>query len=144
MTEPHWDELFEGLERAPFTDAPLTLNDTVRYQGASGGLHPIHHDPEVAKRAGYPRPFAVGMRQAGVLAAYVTDWLGPSNVRRFKVRFLEIAWPGDTLTYRAVVAAKYVDGDDHFIDLDLAVVRQTGGIHIKGWATYLIADRSTP
>jgi hypothetical protein len=54
-------------------------------------MNPIHHDAAFALRAGYPEPFAVGMRQAGVLAAYATDWFGPESIRRFKVRFHEQA-----------------------------------------------------
>ena len=84
-------------------DGPLTVTDFVRYQGASGDMNPIHHDTEFAQKAGFPKPFAVGMRQAGVLASWATDWLGPANVRRFKVQWREQAWPGDVLTYSGAV-----------------------------------------
>jgi acyl dehydratase len=86
-------------------DSPLTVTDFVRYQGASGDMNPIHHDTDFAKAAGYPGPFAVGMLQAGVLSTYATDWLGASNLRRFKVQFREQAWPGDVLTYTGKVVA---------------------------------------
>ena len=69
-------------------------------------MNPIHHDTEFAKGAGFPGPFAVGMLQAGVLATYVTDWLGAASVRRFKVQFREQAWPGDVLTYAGTVVAQ--------------------------------------
>ena len=116
----------------PFVDSPLTVTDFVRYQGASGDMNPIHHDPAVALRAGYPGPFAVGMLQAGVLATYVTDWLGAEHIRRFKVRFQEQAWPGDVLTYTGTIVAV----DNETVDVELTVARQTGAVHIKGWATF--------
>jgi acyl dehydratase len=133
-----WDTLEVGSEREPYTDAPLTITDFVRYQGASGDMNPIHHDSAFAEGAGYPTPFAVGMLQAGVLATYATDWLGPENVRRFKVQFREQAWPGDQLTYRGVVAAKREEGGERLVDLELSAARQAGGTHLEGWATFAL------
>ena len=49
----------------PFTDAPLTITDFVRYQGASGDFNAIHHDTAFAQASGYPGPFAVGMLTGG-------------------------------------------------------------------------------
>jgi len=132
------DSLEVGTEAPPFTDAPLTRTDFVRYQGASGDMNPIHHDDGFAKSAGFPSVFAVGMLQAGVLATYVTDWLGAAGVRRFKVQFREQAWPGDVLTYRATVVGRREEAGERLVDLELSVVRQTGGVHLKGWATVAV------
>ena len=129
-----------GATRDPFVDDPLTVTDFVRYQGASGDMNPIHHDSAFAARAGFPTPFAVGMLSAGILATYATDWLGAANIRRFKVQFREQAWPGDVLTYSgAVVDVREVDGEQ-VVDLELACTRQTGGEHVKGWATFVVAS----
>jgi acyl dehydratase len=130
-----FDELAVGTSHAPFVDKPLTVTDFVRYQGASGDMNPIHHDTEFAKGAGFPSPFAVGMLQAGVLATYVTDWLGAASVRRFKVQFREQAWPGDVITYEGTVVAKREEEGKRLADLELTATRQTGGTHLKGWAT---------
>ncbi|MGV0871324.1 MaoC/PaaZ C-terminal domain-containing protein [Mycolicibacterium sp. XJ879] len=133
-----WDDLKVGAEGEPFSEPALRITDFVRYQGASGDMNPIHHDTEFAKRAGYPGPFAVGMRQAGVLAAWVTDWFGARNVRRFGVRFREQAWPGDILTYTGRVTEKRIIDSVRQADLELSCTRQTGGIHLVGWATVII------
>ena len=128
-----------GDERAPFVDAPLTVTDFVRYQGASGDMNPIHHDSSFAQRAGYPTPFAVGMLQAGILSTYATDWLGPENLRSFKVQFREQAWPGDELTYAGTVVAVRDGAGERLADVELSCTRQTGGVHLKGWATFVVA-----
>src|SRR5437899_24540 len=97
---------------APLVVGPVTRTAFVRYQGASGDMNPIHHDEEYATAAGFPTPFSVGMFQAGVLATWATDWLGAENVRRFKVRFKEQVWPGDTLTCSGTVTKEYeADGE---------------------------------
>lgn len=135
MSATTWEGLQVGTTHPPFADKPLTITDFVRYQGASGDMNPIHHDTEFAQKAGFPTPFAVGMLQAGVMATYVTDWLGAAAVRRFKVQFREQAWPGDVITYAGTVTAKREVDGEHLVDLELTATRQTGGTHLKGWAT---------
>jgi acyl dehydratase len=136
---PTTHDLAVGEELPPFTDNPLTVTDFVRYQGASGDMNPIHHDTEFAQHSGFPTPFAVGMLQAGVLATYLTDRFGATAIRRFKVQWKEQAWPGDVLTYSAVVVGTRREDGQKFVDLDASVTRQTGGVHLLGWATFVVA-----
>jgi acyl dehydratase len=131
-----------GDEHEPFVDKPLTITDFVRYQGASGDMNPIHHDPDYARRGGYDQPFAVGMLAAGVLGTYVTNWTGAANIRKFGVRFREQAWPGDVLTYEGRVAAIRDQDGETLADLELSVRRQTGGLHLQGWATVAVPGGS--
>ncbi len=133
-----WDDLSVGVEHEPFVDKPLTVTDFVRYQGASGDMNPIHHDAAFATKAGFPSVFAVGMLAAGVLGTYATDWLGAANVRRFKVRFREQAWPGDVITYRGTVVGMRDTPDGRFVDIELEAVREGGGLHVRGEATFVV------
>ena len=126
----------------PWTVGPVTRTDFVRYQGASGDMNPIHHDQAFAEAAGYPTPFSVGMFQAGLLATYATDWLGAENVRSFRVRFLEQVWPGDVLTCTAQILREYEQDGAGRIDLELDCARQTGGLAVKAWATF-VTDGNT-
>jgi acyl dehydratase len=105
-------------------------------------MNPIHHDPEFAQQAGYPGPFAVGMRQAAVLASAVALWLGDEAVRRFRVQFREQAWPGDVLTYTGRVVATKAIGDELLVELELQVTRPAGGQHIVGWASCALPAHS--
>lgn len=131
-----WDELFIGASAEPREYGPLTRTDFVRYQGASGDFNPIHHDDEFAQSAGYPGAFSVGMLQAGILATYATDWLGPRNVRTFGVQFREQVWPGDRLVCSATVTGR--DEAARTVDLELLVERVGGGAAIKGNATFAV------
>lgn len=133
-----WADLTEGVEAEPRTFGPLTRTDFVRYQGASGDFNPIHHDEAFAKASGFPTVFSVGMLQAGILATFCTDWLGSTNVRKFAVQFREQVWPDDALTCTARVIGRHDDGPERTVDLELACARQTGGIAIKGSATFAV------
>jgi len=119
---------------------PVTRTDFVRYQGASGDFNPIHHDEIFAQSAGFPTVFSVGMLQAGYLATYVTDLLGPDNVRRFKVQFREQVWPDDVLTCNGTVVAVRTDATtgEKVADLALEVRTQRGATAIRAEATFAL------
>jgi acyl dehydratase len=121
---------------APLVVGPLTRTDFVRYQGASGDMQPLHHDETFARAAGYEAPLAIGMLNAGLLATYATDWLGADAVRRFRVRFSEQVWPGDTLTCTGTVVREYEENGNSLVDIELTCARQTGGVAVRGWATF--------
>ena len=127
-----------GPAPEPLVVGPVTRTDFVRYQGASGDMNPIHHDEEFAKAAGFPTPFSVGMFQAGLLATWATGWLGAENVRNYRVRFKEQVWPGDVLTSTGSIAREYELDGERRVDLDLTCTRQTGGVAITAWATFVV------
>jgi acyl dehydratase len=139
MSDPNaWADLQIGVQADSRSDKPLTISDFVRYQGASGDMNPIHHDPAYAAKAGYEQPFAVGMLAAGRAATYLTDWLGPTNVRKFGVRFKEQAWPGDVLSYVGRITARREEAGTRLVDVELSCTRQTGDEHLAAWATFIV------
>ena len=121
----------------PLVIGPISMTDIVRYQGASGDMNPIHHDEAFARQAGFASPLALGMMQAGMLATWVTDWLGAERIRRFRVRFIEQVWPGDVLTCSGAVEREYEEAGETRVDVELVCRRQTGGVAVFGWATFL-------
>lgn len=131
-----WEEIREGEGPEERTVGPLTRTDFVRYQGASGDMNPIHHDDEVARAAGFESVFSVGMLQAGILASYAADALGPGHVRRFKCRFQAQVWPGDVLRCTGVVARKYETDGERLVDMELDCRRQDGSVAVSAQATF--------
>jgi acyl dehydratase len=122
------------------TVGPLTRTDIVRYAGAGGDFHPLHHDEEHARASGLPSIFAMGMLQAGMLGIRVARWVGPDNVRSFTVRFTGQVWPGDVLTF-----AGHVDGvEDGVAHLALAATRQTGEDVVRASATAAVSPDDVP
>jgi acyl dehydratase len=128
-----------GQAAPPRTFPPFTRTDFVKYQGASGDFHPLHHDETYAHSVGFPSVFSVGMLQAGLLATYVTDWLGVEGIRRFKVRFVEQMWPGDELTCTAKIVGIDNAGDGRRIRLEIRADRQTGSPALVGEAEFVTA-----
>ncbi len=135
-----WSEVKEGSGPEPRVLPPVSLTDVVRYQGASGDMNPIHHDPGFAGEAGFDAPLVIGMYQAGVLNSFATDWLGPENVRRTRVRWKQQVWPGDTLTFSGSIAKKYEENGERRVDLDLVCTNQDGAVAVQGWMTFVVPD----
>lgn len=128
-----------GQEAEPRVFEPMTRTDYVKYQGASGDFHPLHHDEEYARSVGFPSVFSVGMFQAGLLATYVTDWLGVEEIRRFKVRFVDQMWPGDELTCLAkVVELTDEPNGGTRVVLELKALRQSGNPALLGSAEFVL------
>lgn len=114
------------------TIGPLTRTDVVRYAGAGGDLNPIHHDEPLARAAGAPTVFAMGLLHAGMLGIQLARWVGPDNVREYAARFTGQVWPGDTLTFSGAVETVHADG---LARLSLQVTRQDGEVALRATAT---------
>lgn len=135
--------LREGDEMPPAVIGPLTRTDFVRYAGAGGDFHPIHHDESFAKHAGMPSVFGMGMLHAGMLGNRLAHWVGPDNIRSFSVRFTKQVWPGDELTFSGHVTAvrRHEDGRT-CAEIALAVVMQSGEEVLRGQATALVEGQN--
>jgi len=116
--------MIEKVEKAMF----------VRYAGASGDFNPIHWSEDFAKSAGYPTVFAQGMFTAGVLATFLTDWVGEENVKRFRTRFVGQVWPDEQITCKAEVTSV----GEGSAEISLLVTNEKGEKKIDGDATVLL------
>jgi len=123
--DSHEHVMIEKVDRAMF----------VRYAGASGDFNPIHWNDEFAKSAGYPGVFAQGMFTAGVLATFLTNWVGEENVRRFRTRFVGQVWPDEQITCHATVTSV----GEGSAEVALVVENEKGEKKIDGDATVALS-----
>ena len=136
---PTYAELQVGDAAPPLVVENLSRTHFVKYAGASGDFNPMHHDDTIATQVGNPSVFGHGMLTAGLMARVVKDWFGPEALRKFSVRFAKQVWPGETITFTAVVTGKREEGGEHLVDLDLVVENQKGDKAITGSATAAVA-----
>ena len=133
-----FDSLSVGDEKREEFPA-LTRTMFVKYAGASGDFNPMHHDDTIAAQVGNPSVFGHGMLTAGLMARVVKDWFGPEAMRRFSVRFAKQVWPGETITFTAVVTGKRAEGGNDLVDLELKAANADGEEKLSGSATALVA-----
>jgi acyl dehydratase len=141
--ERYFEDVKENEEIPSFA---ITVNRThiVKYAGAGGDFNPLHHDEEFAKSVGFPSVFAMGLMHGGMLSRLLTDWAGDGRIKRYKIRFAAIVWPGDTLTFKGRVVKKYKEGDENLVDCILSVINQNGENAITGEATISLQIRESP
>jgi acyl dehydratase len=137
----YFEDVAEGDE-APVRSHTLTRTDLVMYAGASGDFNPMHHDEVKAQAAGQPSVFGHGMFSMGLLGSAITDYVGPGNVRRFKVRFAKQTWPDEELRTSVVVTGKRVADGDHLVDFDVRLRNADGEEKVVGAATAVVSSRS--
>jgi acyl dehydratase len=128
----YFEDVREGDEAPPVVMANITRTQIVKYAGASGDFNPIHHDELYAIRGGNDRVFAMGMMTTGFLSHMVTDWVGDGNLRKYKVRFTQKVWPGDTVTCKGKITRKYTEGGKNYIAADVFAENQRGEKVITG------------
>ena len=131
----------KGDEMLPSFQLTITRTHIVKYIGAGGDFFPVHHDEEFAKSVGLPSVFANGLMHGGMLARVVTDWAGDGAVRRYKIRFASMVWPGDTLTFAGHVVRKYQQEGENLVDCELSVVNQKGENAITGETTVTLPTK---
>ncbi len=130
-----WESVNVGDELPKYVHEKVTRTDLVKYAGASGDYNPMHHDDTIATQVGNPSVFGHGMLTAGLMARVVKDWFGPEALRKLSVRFAKQVWPGETLTFTAVVTGKHTEDGVDLVDLDLSAKNADGEEKLAGTAT---------
>ena len=127
--------LDEGDEIEPMAKPEITRQLLIDYGEAALDGNPMHTDDEFAQDAGYPGVFAQGMLSMGFLAQFLFERFGIESLRRIKVRFAKLTWPGEKIACRAVVVKKYEEGDQNLVDLDIHTANEEGEKKLIGRAT---------
>ncbi len=92
----------EGKDPNFKTGFHTTLNQAAIYR-LSGDKNPLHIDPDFAGKGGFDRPILHGLCSFGFACRSVLKGLcdnDPERLKSFSVRFLNVAYPGDTLITR--------------------------------------------
>lgn len=80
-------------------DLPTSTNQALLYR-LNGDRNPLHADPEVAQRAGYPKPILHGLATYAVVGhALLRGLCGyrPERLKAMDARFTAPVFPGDTI-----------------------------------------------
>ena len=136
---PKLSEISVGDSAPPLVIENISRTHFVKYAGASGDFNPMHHDDTIATQVGNPSVFGHGMLTAGLMARVVKDWFGPEAMRKLNVRFAKQVWPGETLTFTAVVTGVEDVGDQGLVAIDLSAKNQDGEEKLAGTATAVVA-----
>jgi len=134
--------LQEGDWIEPLVKGEIRKEMLVEYGEAALDGNPMHTDDEFAQDAGYPGVFAQGMLSMGFLAQFVVDRFGTGTLRRIKVRFARLTWPGEIITCKGRCTKKTVRGDEKLVDLEIHTENEKGEEKVLGTATVCLRKLS--
>jgi acyl dehydratase len=125
-----------GDELPPLPLGELTRATITEYSRVSKDPNPMHTDDELAKEMGYPGVFAQGMLGMAYLARHVEAVAGVGKLRRIKVRFKTMTWPGEHITCRArVTSVERIEGRQR-VTCDIHTENEEGQPKVVGTATF--------
>ncbi len=119
--------------RAPdlSVDIPTRPDQALLYR-LNGDRNPLHSDPEVARRAGFPRPILHGLCTYGITCRAVLQAItgyDPDQIKSHQARFSAPVFPGDVITVDL-----WKDGKEVSFE---ARVKERGATVIKNGLTVL-------
>ena len=112
-------------------DLPIRADAALLYR-LSGDVNPLHVDPEVAAKAGFPRPILHGLATYGMACQAVVRTLcacDPTRLRSFRARLTAPVFPGETLRVEAW------NPGEHGIAFRARVLERDLVVLSSGWAT---------
>lgn len=138
MEMPHktvyWDDVEEG-QHLPTLIKEVTATTIVAGAIAFRDFNPLHHDRDFAVKHGAPDIYMGVQVTSAWTSKYLTKWSGPEGeLKRLEFSLEAPCFPGATLMWSGRVIKKYVEGDQHLVDVEYAATVPIG-THCSGTAT---------
>src|SRR5260370_35212809 len=104
----------------------------VRYAGASGDFNPLHTDPKFGEMVGTGGIIAHGMLIMGFVGQLLSDYVGPTVLRKFGVRFRGMTRLDDVITCTGTITEKYEADGEGRIAGKVQATDQNGDVKVSG------------
>jgi acyl dehydratase len=131
-TKRYFEDVQVGDEIPRLVKAPVTHLQLVRYAGASGDFNPLHTDPKIGEMLGIGGIIAHGMLIMGFLGQLLSDYVGPTALRKFGVRFRSMTRLDDVITCSGTITEKYEADGEARIAGKIQAVDQNGDVKASG------------
>ena len=110
----------------------VTHLQLVKYAGASGDFNPLHTDPAIGEAIGTGGIIAHGMFVMGGVGQMLSDWVGPTALRKLNVRFQGMTRLGDVLTCTGQITRKDEADDESRVTGKVQVADSNGDVKLSG------------
>ncbi|TMD58886.1 MAG: dehydratase [Chloroflexi bacterium] len=120
----------------------LTHIQLVRYAGASGDFNPLHTDAKFGEMVGTGGIIAHGMLIMGFVGQLLSDYVGPTALRKFGVRFKGMTRLDDVITCTGTITEKYEADDEGCIAGKVLATDQNGDVKVSGTFVAALPRRS--
>jgi acyl dehydratase len=122
--------------------SPVSHLQLVRYAGASGDFNPLHTDPKFGELVGIGGIIAHGMLIMGFVGQLLSDYVGPTALRKFDVRFKGMTRLDDVITCTGTITEKYEADGEARIAGKVQATDQNGDVKVAGTFVAALPRRS--
>ena len=147
-TKLYFEDVQVGDEIPKLVKPTLTHIQLVRYAGASGDFNPLHTDPKFGEMVGTGGIISHGMLIMGFVGQLLSDYVGPTALRKFGVRFKGMTRLDDVITCTGTITEKYEveregrEGREGQIAGKVQAADQNGDVKVSGTFVAALPRRS--
>ena len=141
-TKLYFEDVQVGDAIPTLVKGPVTHLQLVRYAGASGDFNPLHTDPKIGEALGIGGIIAHGMLIMGFVGQMLSDYVGPTALRKFGVRFKGMTRIDDEITCTGRITEKYEADGEARIAGKVQAADQNGDVKVTGTFVAALPYRS--
>jgi acyl dehydratase len=141
-TKLYFEDVQVGDAIPTLVKGPVTHLQLVRYAGASGDFNPLHTDPKIGEALGIGGIIAHGMLIMGFVGQMLSDYVGPTALRKFGVRFKGMTRIGDEIICTGTITEKYEADGEARIAGKVQAADQNGDVKVTGTFVAALPHRS--
>ncbi len=138
----YYEDVQVGDTIPKLVKSPVSHLQLVRYAGASGDFNPLHTDPKIGELIGVGGIIAHGMLIMGFVGQLLSDYVGPTTLRKFDVRFKGMTRLDDVITCTGTITEKYETDAEACIAGKVQATDQNGEVKVAGTFVAALPHRS--
>ena len=138
----YYEDVQVGDAIPKLVKSPLSHLQLVRYAGASGDFNPLHTDPKIGELVGVGGIIGHGMLTMGFVGQLLSDYVGPTALRKFGVRFKGMTHLDDVITCTGTITEKYEADGEARIAGKVQATDQNGDVKVAGTFVAALPRRS--
>ena len=138
----YYEDVQVGDAIPKLVKSPLSHLQLVRYAGASGDFNPLHTDPKIGELVGVGGIIGHGMLTMGFVGQLLSDYVGPTALRKFGVRFKGMTRLDDVITCTGTITEKYETDAEACIAGKVQATDQNGEVKVAGTFVAALPHRS--
>ncbi len=103
----------------------------------------VHMEDTRAKEIGIPGAYDYGCQRISWLGNLVTNWMGDDGfLKKLRAELRRFNVIGDTTWLKGKVTNKYIEDDEHLVDIECWAENQRGEVTMPGTATVRLPSKS--
>ena len=138
----YYEDVQVGDAIPKLVKSPVSHLQLVRYAGASGDFNPLHTDPKIGELVGVGGIIAHGMLIMGFVGQLLSDYVGPTALRKFDVRFKGMTRIDDVITCTGTITEKYETDGEACIAGKMQATDQDGDVKVAAKFIAALPHRS--